>query len=55
MITVGGSSTKFYNAMRKEFGYIGSNSGLNDFLNENNNKLTEREVDSAVEQLKAVE
>lgn len=39
------SRASLYKAMENEFGKIGSNQALNDFLNENNNKLTEKDTE----------
>jgi hypothetical protein len=39
-----GSKKKLYAAMRDEFLFICSDSGINDFLNSNNNKLTKEDI-----------
>ena len=53
---IAGYSSKsiLYSSMRKEFGEIGSDSGLNDFLNPNGNKLSDSDISTCVEILKAV-
>jgi hypothetical protein len=40
--------------MRKEFGDIGTNSGLNDFLNDNNKKLSDSDISTYVKILEAI-
>jgi len=52
---VGYKSNKIlYNSMRKEFGDIGKDSGLNFFQNENNKKLYENDINQVIEILKRV-
>jgi hypothetical protein len=48
------SKNELYKAMEKEFGYIGSNAALNDFLNENSQKLSENDISPTIEILKSI-
>lgn len=48
------SNEELYKAMRKEFGDIGANSGLNTFLNDNSKKLNENDITSISEILQQV-
>lgn len=48
------SNAVLYDSMRKEFGEIGSNSGLNNFLNKNNKILNDQDIKPVMEILKAI-
>jgi hypothetical protein len=44
-----------YDAMRKEFGNIGTDQSINDFLNTNKNNITDSDLNHYIEILKAIE